>query len=71
MTNKAIDLAAPDRQTSKGMPFRAMLGSLAARWQLSRDVAVLRSQPDHILRDMGLTRDGISEAVLHGRGRDP
>ncbi|MBF9033228.1 hypothetical protein HKCCE2091_03170 [Rhodobacterales bacterium HKCCE2091] len=48
---------------------RAVL-RIAARHRLGRDIALLQSMSDHHLRDIGLTRDGIRDAVAP-EGMDP
>jgi len=38
---------------------------MARWWQIREDERLLRSQPDHLLRDVGIEREEIS-AVLRG-----
>ena len=65
MTNYIGTLARPVSRRSAALP--RLLGHLAARildWRRQRrDHAVLMNQPDYMLRDIGLARHQIEEAV--------
>jgi len=53
-------------------PFGSM-GRVLRRWRENSErrsaIRTLEDMPDYILRDMGLTRDGIRHAVRHSTTR--
>jgi uncharacterized protein YjiS (DUF1127 family) len=69
--------AAPTRKSmrmSAALPQTlGLLGRLIARWlsrqRLRRDQAWLQSQPDYMLRDIGVSRGEIETIIRRGRYR--
>lgn len=47
--------------------FAALLAGLRRQNEIRRDIAYLQACDDHMLADLGLTRDQIEGAVSHGR----
>jgi uncharacterized protein YjiS (DUF1127 family) len=47
--------------------FKNVIAAAARRRRAARDLAILSRESDRILRDIGLTRDNLRSAVMHGR----
>ena len=65
----AVPALAP-RPRRRGFPgiFTSLVESWAAAWTHRRDAELLRSMPDYLLRDIGLTRDDVRHtAALRAR----
>ena len=52
----------PRRRGLQGL-FTSLVESWAATWARRRDAKLLRNMPDYLLRDIGLTRDDVRDAV--------
>ena len=58
----AVPALAP-RPRRRGGLFTSLVESWAAARAHRRDTELLRSMPDYLLRDIGLTRDDVCDAV--------
>jgi uncharacterized protein YjiS (DUF1127 family) len=47
--------------------FKSVIAAAARRRRAARDLAILSRESDRILRDIGITRESLRSAVMHGR----
>lgn len=64
-----LDLAGTRRRRRRGNLMTRLFARMAERARTRRDIAYLSAQPDRLLRDIGLTRDQIRQAVRDGQLR--
>ena len=70
LTFHAATGARPAKGGSRRNPLRALRGvvsGLITEWRLRREIRSVQGFTDAMLRDIGLTRGAIDDAVRHGR----
>ncbi|HMQ94866.1 MAG TPA: DUF1127 domain-containing protein [Amaricoccus sp.] len=64
---KTLTLSQRHRRTSPFVALRAFVAKLDIERRIRRDTARLEAMSDHELRDIGLHRGDIRDALRHGR----
>ncbi|MCB1340695.1 MAG: DUF1127 domain-containing protein [Pseudooceanicola sp.] len=67
MKTLTLTLTRRKRRTGLLAVFRALLARLELERRIQRDTARLEAMSDHELRDIGLRRGDIRDALVHGR----